>query len=108
MNICNTDIHEAADFIGIWGDAEDYRWFVRCRTAPGVDEEPRVRDLKVARRAFAVASAQNAAVEDLFVKSERSFDIGDGEKVCDGNPVLRRHLIGFLINFYLGHGGLLF
>ena len=62
---------------------------------PGVNEEPGVRDLDVPRRAFAVASAQNAASEDLFVKSKRSFDVGDGEKVCDGKPILRRHLIAF-------------
>src|SRR5271156_4579981 len=41
LNICNADIHKAADRIGIGGDAERYRWFVRCRTAPDVDNEPR-------------------------------------------------------------------
>src|ERR1700733_9067121 len=75
---------------------------------PGVDEEPRVRDLDVPRRAFAVAPAQNATSEDRFVKSKRSLDVGDGEKVCDGNPILRRHLIGFLLDFYFAHGPLLF
>jgi hypothetical protein len=55
-----------------------------CRTAPDVDNEPRVRDLDVPRRAAAVASAQNATSEDRFVKSSRSFDVGDGEKVRDG------------------------
>ena len=51
-----------------------------------------------------VASAQNATSENCFVKSKRSLDVGDGEKVRDGNPVLRRHLIGFLLDFYLAHG----
>src|SRR5262249_20657365 len=41
--------------------------------------------------------------EDCFVKSKRSLDVGDGEKVRDGNPVLRRHLIAFLLNLYLAH-----
>src|SRR6478672_4629588 len=52
LNICNADIHKAADQIGIGGDAERYRWFVGCRAAPGVDKEPRVRDLDVPRRAL--------------------------------------------------------
>src|SRR5271156_1125700 len=108
MNICNADIHKAADQIGIGGDAERYRWFVGCRTAPGVDKEPRVRDLDVPRRADAVASAHNATSEDRFVKSKRSLDVGDGEKVCDGKPLLRRHLIGFLLDLYLAHGRLRF
>src|ERR1700689_446200 len=59
------------------------------------------------RRAFAVAPAQNATSEDRFVKSKRSLDVGDGEKVCDGNPILRRHLIGFLLDLYFAHGRLL-
>ena len=58
--------------------------------------------------AFAVAPAQNATSEDRFVKSKRSLDVGDGEKVCDGNPILRRHLIGFLLDLYFARGRLLF
>src|ERR1700719_252204 len=108
MNIGNADIHEAVDQIGVGGDAKRYRWFVGCRTAPDVDNEPRVRDLDVTRRALAIASAQNGTTEDRFVKSKRSLDVGDGEKVCDGNPILRRHLIGFLLDFYFAHGRLLF
>ena len=48
-----------------------------------------------------VASAQNATSEDRFVKSKRSLDVGDGEKACDGNPILRRHLIGLLLDLHL-------
>src|SRR6202035_3568915 len=108
MNIRNADIHEAVDQIGIGGDAERYRWFVGCRTAPDVDNEPRVRDLDVPRRAAAVASAQNATSEDRFVKSSRPFDVGDGEKVGDGKPIRRRHLIAFLLDLYLVHRRLQF
>src|ERR1700689_1430346 len=81
-----------------------------CRVSgrPDVDNEPRVRDLDVTRRALAIASAQNATTEDRFVKSKRSFDVGDGDKVCDGNAVLRRHLIGFLFDLYLAHSRLQF
>src|ERR1700722_16218299 len=75
---------------------------------PGVDEEPRVRDLDVPRRAFAVTPAQNATSEDRFVKSKRSLNVGDGEKVCDGNPIPRGHFIGFLPDLYFAHGRLLF
>src|ERR1700719_1559551 len=108
MNIGNADIHKGVDQIGVGGDAERYRWFVGCRTAPDVDNEPRVRDVDVPRRTAAVASAQNATSEDRFVKPSRSFDAGDGEKVCDGKPILRRHLIAFLLDLYLGHGRLQF
>src|ERR1700733_2819262 len=103
LNIGNADIHKAVDGIGIGGSAECYRGFVGCRAAPDVDNEPRVRDLNVTRRALAIASAQNATTEDRFVKSKRSLDIGDGEKVCDGDAFLRRHLIAFLLDLYLVH-----
>src|SRR5215471_10336128 len=33
LNICNADVHKAADQIGIGGWPERYRWFVGCRTA---------------------------------------------------------------------------
>jgi hypothetical protein len=46
--------------------------------------------------------------EDRFVKSSRSFDVGDGEKVCDGKPILRRHLIALLLDLSLAHGRLQF
>lgn len=29
--------------------------------------------------------------------------VGDGEKVCDAKPILRRHLIAFLLDLYLVH-----
>src|SRR4029077_17882141 len=45
--------------------------------------------------------------EDRFEPS-RSFDVGDGEKMCDGEPVLRWHLIAFLLDLYLVHRRLLF
>src|SRR5271163_1795164 len=108
MNIGNADIHEAADCIGVGRDAERDRWFVGRRTTPDIDNEPGVPNLEVPRRAFAVASAQNATSEDRFVKSKRSLDVGDGEKVCDGNAVLWRHLIGFLLDLHLAHRQLLF
>src|SRR3954470_21589496 len=64
LNISNADIHKAADQVGGGGDAERYRWFIGCRSATGVDQEPGVRDLDIARRAAAVASAQNTTSED--------------------------------------------
>src|ERR1700683_644765 len=42
LNIGNADIHEAADQIGVGGDAERCRWLVGCRTAPDIDDEPHV------------------------------------------------------------------
>src|SRR5215469_4150343 len=96
LNIGNADIHKAAHAIRIGGDTECDRRLVGCRTTADVDDEPRVRDLEVSWRAIAVASAQDAGAKDLFVKSGRSFDIGDNDKVRDGNACLRRHLIAFL------------
>jgi hypothetical protein len=78
---------------GFWG-----------RPAPDVDNEPRIRDLDVPRQAVAVASAKDATAEDRFVKSSRPFDINDREKECDGKPILRWHLIAFLLDLYLVHG----
>jgi hypothetical protein len=43
----------------------------------------------VPRRTLAVASAQNAAAEDFFIKISRSVDVGDGDEMCDGEPVAR-------------------
>jgi hypothetical protein len=46
---------------GVAGNAERYRWFVGCRNAPDVDNEPCVYDLDALRRAIAVASALEVA-----------------------------------------------
>jgi hypothetical protein len=66
---------------------------------PDVDNKPSVRDLDVRWRAAAVASGQNATSEDRFVKSSRSFDVGDNEKVCDGEPIQRRRQVLILMSF---------
>jgi hypothetical protein len=50
--------------------------------------------------ALAVASAQNAAAEDLFIEISRSVDVSDGDKKCDGEPVPGRHLIALLPDLY--------
>ena len=89
MNIRNADIQEAADLIRVGRDVERYRRLVRGGPAPDVDNQPGIRDLNVPRRTLAVASAQNAAAEDLFIKIGRSVDVGDGGEMCDGRPVAR-------------------
>ena len=89
MNIRNADIHKAADLIRVGEDAERYRRLIGGRSATDVDNEPRIRDLNVPRRTLAVASAQNAAAEDLFIKISRSVDVGDGDEMCDREPVAR-------------------
>src|ERR1700691_4054134 len=103
LNIRNTDIHEAADLIRVGEDAERYRRLVRGGPASHVDNEPRIRDLNVPRRTLAIASAQNAAAEDRFIEISRSVDVGDSEKVCDGEPVARWHLIALLVDLYGVH-----
>jgi len=88
MDIRNADIHKAVDPIRV-GDAERYRRLVGGRPAPDLDEEPSIRDLNVRGRAFAVASAQNATAEDLLIEAGRPVDVGNGEKMCDGEPLAR-------------------
>ena len=70
-------------------DAQRYRRPVRGRPAPDVHNEPRIRDLNVPRRTLAVASAQNAAAEDLFIGISRSIDVGDGMTVQPPRTVYR-------------------
>jgi hypothetical protein len=48
------------------GDAERYHRLIRGRPAPNVQNHPDVRKLKIPRR-VAVAQAENASAEDLFV-----------------------------------------
>src|SRR5580700_6423809 len=102
LNIGNADIHKTADLIRV-GDPERYRRLVGGRPAPDVDKEPHIRDLNVPGRAAAVASAQNATAEDRFIEASRSFDVGDGEKVRDGEPFARGHLIALLFDLYRVH-----
>src|SRR5271170_3856037 len=100
LNIRNADIHKTADLIRVGEDAKRYRRLVGGRPAPNVDKEPRIRDLNVPRRALGVASAQCATAEDRFIKAKRSVDVGDGEKMCDAEPVPRGHLIALLSDLY--------
>src|SRR5579863_6971423 len=87
LDIGNADIHKAADFIRVGEDAERYRRLVGGRTSPDVDDEPRICDLNVPRRAAAVAFAQDATAEDFLVEASRSVDVGDSEKMCHAEPV---------------------
>jgi hypothetical protein len=100
VNIRNANIHKAVDFILVGKDAKRYRRLVRRGAAPDVHNEPRIRDLKVPGRTLAVASAQNAAAEDLFIEISRSIDVSDGDKKCDSEPVPGGHLIALLFDLY--------
>ena len=100
MNIRNADIHEAADLVGVGENAERYRRLVRGWAASDVDNEPRICDLDVPRSALAVAQAQNAAAKNLFVVASRSLDVGDGEKIRDGETLQRGHFIALLFDLY--------
>ena len=108
MNIRVADIQEAADLIRVGGDAERYRRLVRSGPTPDVDNQPRIRDLNVPGRTLAVASTQNTAAEDLFIKISRSVDVGDGDKMSDRKSLPRRHLIAFLFDFHFVHKRLRF
>jgi len=103
LNIRNADIQKAVDLIRVGGDAERYCRLVRGGPAPNVDDESRVRDLNVPRRTLAIASAKNAAAKDPFKEIGRSVDVGDGDKMCDGEPVARGHLIALLFDMYAAH-----
>src|SRR5205823_11035280 len=84
------------------GDAERYRRLIRGRPASNVQNHPDIRKLKEPRR-VAVTQAQNASAEDLFVVASRSLDVGDGEKMCDADPLSRGHLIALLLDLYAAH-----
>ena len=101
LDIRNAEIHKAADVIRV-GDAECYRRLVGCRPAANVKNHPDVRKLKVRRR-VAVTHAQNARAEDLFVVVGLPLEVGDGEKMCDAEPLARRHLITLLFDLYCAH-----
>src|ERR1700689_802341 len=73
LNIRHAEIHKAGDVIR-GGDAERYRRLIRGRPASDVQNHPDIRELKVSRR-VAVAQAQNASAEDLFVVASRSLDV---------------------------------
>jgi hypothetical protein len=85
LNIRNAEIHKAVDVIRV-GDAERYRRLIRSRPAANVQNHPDIRKLKVWRR-VAVTHGQNASAEDLFVVVGRSLEVGNGEKICDGDPL---------------------
>src|ERR1700722_18290608 len=108
MNVRNADVHEAADLVRVSEGAQRYGRLVGGRPATDVDKEPGIRDLNVPRRALDVPPAQNATAEDRFVEAKRSVDIGDGEKMRDGESVSRGHLIVLLFGFYAVHGRLQF
>jgi hypothetical protein len=88
LNIRNANIHKAADFIGVGEDIQRYRRLVRGGSAPDVYDEPGIRDLNVPGSTLAVASAQDAAAENLIIELGRSIDVSDGNKKCDSEPVL--------------------
>src|SRR4029079_5477714 len=58
--------------------------------------------LKV-RRGVPGTHGQNASAEYFFIVASRSLDVGDGEKMCDSEALLRWHLIAFLLDLYLVH-----
>src|SRR5208283_4623949 len=101
LNIRNPKIHKAVDVIRV-GDAERYRRLIRGRPASYVQNHPDIRKLKVRRR-VPVTQAQNASAEDLFVVARRSLDVGDGEKMCDADPLSRGHLVALLLDLYAAH-----
>src|ERR1700674_1491297 len=94
----NANIHEAIDVIRV-GNAERHRRLVRGGPASDVEDEPRISDLNVTG-CVAVAQAQDASAKVPFVVASRSFDVGDGEKNRDADPLARGHLIVLLFDLY--------
>src|SRR6185369_13217618 len=97
----NPEIHKAVDVIRV-GDAERYRRLIRGRPASNIQNHPDIRKLKVSR-CVAVTQAQNASAEDLLVVASRSLDVGDGQKMCDADPLFRGHLVALLLDLYAAH-----
>jgi hypothetical protein len=50
-----------------------------------------------------MASAQNGAAEDPFIKIGRSVDVGNRDEICDGEPLAGGHLIALLFDLYGVH-----
>ena len=68
-DIGDAQIKEATYSVQIWQRFKDGLRLVGSAAAVAVDNQPSIRDLNVHRSTLAVASAQNAAAEDLFKKS---------------------------------------
>jgi len=98
LNIGNPEIHKAVDVIRV-GDAKRYGRLIRSRPTADVKDHPDIRQLKVGRR-VAVTHTQNASAENLFVVPSRSFEVGDGKKTRDADPLARGHLIALLVDLY--------
>ena len=61
LNIGNAEIHKAVDVVWV-RDAKRYRWLVRGRATPDVQNDPDIRKLKVRGR-VAVTHGQNVSAE---------------------------------------------
>jgi len=96
MNIRDAEIHKTVDVIRV-GDTEGYRRLIRGRAAANVQNHPDIRKLNVARR-VAIAEAQNASSEYLFVVASRPLDVADGEKERDADSLARGHFIALLFD----------
>ena len=88
MDIRDADIHEAAELVRVG------RVLSVTVGLSGVGPPPTLTIIHVLAiwmypGAPCRHPAQDAASEDFFVKSDRSFNIGDGEKMRDSKPVMR-------------------
>jgi hypothetical protein len=96
-------IADIAPYLAVLWDRLRHRRLVRGGPASDVEDQPSIRDLNVSRRTPPVASAENAAAEDLLIQTSRSVDFGDGDEMCDGKPVARGHLMVLLLDLYAAH-----
>src|SRR5262249_12507658 len=85
LDVCDSDVQEAADAIGIARRLEGDAWLVVCGSAADVDDDPTVRERDDRRLAF----ANDLAAEDVAVKAASAFDILGHEEVGERDSVAR-------------------
>ena len=85
LDVCDADVQEAADAIGIAGRLEGDAWLVVCRSAADVDDDPAVRERDDRR----FAGENDLAAEDVAVEAAGALDIVGDDEVCERDSVGR-------------------
>ncbi len=86
LDVCDADVQEAADAIGIAGRLEGDAWLVVCGSAADVDDDPAVRERDDRR----LAGENDLAAEDVAVEAGGAFDVLGDDEVRERDSVAQR------------------
>jgi hypothetical protein len=86
LDVCDADVEEAADAIGIAGRLEGDGWLVVCGSAADVDDDPAVRERDDRR----LAGENDLAAEDVAVEVGGAFDVLGDDEVRERDSVVQR------------------